>query len=185
MRKRNRQRRQSGGGAEPVEILFGAQTTGGGGNWGGGTDRAMFRRLTLTSPNGNELTIKAVHLGIRIAGPGEFIKGLVYSDLGTAHPVGSRLGFSDAQSAGTLGYVRCPVTDIIIPSGTNVWAGGVWSFGASVAEFDSETVPVAPNTYMYNGSISYADPTDPAPGASSADYVNTLACFLECTYIPD
>lgn len=188
MRKKNRLRREGGGPSpepEPEEIFFGAQTTGGDGNWGHGANRAMFRRLTLTAPGGEELTIKAVHVAIRTAGDGS-IKGLVYSDLGTATPVGEQLGVSDPQLTTVAGYVRCPVVDVVVPSGTNVWSGAVWGpSGTGTGEFDSELVPAAPNTIMFNNTFNYDAPPADAPATAEPNYANTLACFIECTYIPN
>lgn len=185
-RKRRRQRAEGGGTPpEPEEIFFGAQTVGGGGNWGGGTDRAMFRRLTLVSPNGSPLTVKAVHVAIRTCtGPGDLMKGLVYSDLGTATPVGQRLGFSSAFAILATGYHRLEVPEFEVDSGDNVWCGAVWSPGAFQCEFDSELVPAAPDTIMFNGTISYAAPELNAPATAAPTYANTLAAYLECSYIP-
>lgn len=186
MRKRNRDRREGDPTPQPVEIFFGAQTTGGGGTWGAGTDRAMFRQLTLTSPNGTPITVKAVHIAIRTAGAaGENFKGLVYTDLGTPDGVGSQLAVGAVQSAESVGYQRSAVTEFQVPSGTVVWAGGVWSDGAFQAEFDSETVQAAPNTVMFASSFDYTNPPADAPAVVDGSYANTLACYLECTYIPD
>jgi hypothetical protein len=166
----------------PVEINFGGQTTGGGGNWGASTDRAMFRQVTCVSPNGSPLTIKAIHIAFRIAGnPAEFVKGLVYSD--NANSPGNRIAVSDPVNDDVTGYVRLAVIDSEIPSGTILWIGAVWSFGAFEAEFDSELIPVAPNTVLMNGTVDYTNPPAVAP-APDASYANTLACYLECTYVP-
>lgn len=169
--------------AVPTQIFFGAQTGGGGGNWGGSTDRAMFRRLTLTSPNGQPLTVKAVHVRIRtFTGSGDSMKGLVYSDLGTATPVGNRLAISNAFLIPGTGYHRLEVPDTEIVSGTNVWIGAVWSDGAFRCEFDSELVQAPPNTIMFNGTFDYTSPPAAAPATASPSYANTLAAYIECTY---
>jgi hypothetical protein len=167
---------------EPIEIFFGDQTSGGGGNWPAASDRALFRRVTVSTPGGVPAIAKSIRIAFRdLSDTTTNVKALLYTHLTTGGPVGNLLAVSSPVQVRAAGFYTFVLPDTELESGSSFWIGGVSD--NFTMYFDSNATPDGIGSHLMNGTLSYASPNSTAP-APSASYANTLAAYLQCEYTP-
>lgn len=167
---------------EPVEILFGDQTSGGGGNWPAASDRALFRRITVSTPGDVPVTAKAIRMAFKdLSDSNTNVKALLYTHLPSGGPVGNLLAVSPPVQIRSAGFYTFTLPDTELASGSSFWIGGVSD--NFTMYFDSNATPDGVGSVLMNGTLSYSNPNAVAP-SPSASYANTLATYLQCEYIP-